>query len=138
MSDNVALIRDFYDARAAGDRDRVRAILDSAVAWHDPYPAPHGGDLVGAEVVLRDIFEAAGELTGGSTRLWLHDVVANKEHAVALVNWSSQYRGHTMESREVAVFHVRDGRITEAWFYPQDPAAAEAFFAPEPASSSAE
>ena len=125
---NAAPIHKFYEARACGDRQMVRALMAEDIAWHDPYPPPHGGDLHGREAVFRDIFDAAGELTEGSTRFWLHDVLANDEHAVALVHWSSTYRGKTMESREVAVFHVRGGKIAEAWFYPEDPEAVKEFF----------
>ncbi|MDX6272159.1 MAG: uncharacterized protein QOD28_3382 [Acidobacteriota bacterium] len=125
---NVELIRKFYDARARGDRETLSALLDEDVAWHDPYPPPHGGDLRGAEAVFRDIFDRASELTGGTTRLWLHDVLANDVHAVALVNWSSTHKGRTMEGRELAVYHVHNGRITEAWFYPEDKSASDEFF----------
>lgn len=126
---HVNLIRRFYDARARGDRETMRAILDEDVAWHDPYPPPHGGDLRGAEAVFRDIFDRAGELTGGTTRMSLHDVLANDAHAVALVNWSATHKGRTMEGREVAVYHIRAGKITEAWFYPEDKSASDEFFA---------
>ncbi len=126
---NAELIRKFYDARARGERETVRAILHTDVAWHDPYPPPHGGDLRGADAVFAEIFDRAGELTNGTTRLWLHDVLANDAHAIALVNWSSTHKGRTMAGREVAVYHIRDGRITEAWFYPEDKAASDEFFA---------
>jgi ketosteroid isomerase-like protein len=125
---NAQIIRRLYDARAEGDLATVRAILDSDVAWHDPYPPPHGGDLRGVDAVLRDVFEAAGHLTGGSTRLWIESVMATGRHAVALVGWSSSFRGRTMQSREVAVYEIRNGRITEAWFYPEDPEGARRFF----------
>lgn len=104
-------------------------MLAEDVAWHDPYPPPHGGDLRGAEIVFKDIFDRAGELTKGTTRMWLHDVLANDAHAVALVNWSATYKGRTMEGREVAVYHVSDGKIKEAWFYPEDKSASDEFFA---------
>jgi ketosteroid isomerase-like protein len=128
--DTEALLRRFYTARAAGDRATVRDLLADDVAWHDPYPPPHGGDLKGRDAVLRDVFDAAGELTGGTTRLWLEQVVATSRHAAARVGWSSTYRGRSMEGRELAVFHVEGGRITEAWFYPEDPAAVLEFFRP--------
>ncbi len=126
--DSEALVRRFYAARARGDRDTVAQMLAEDVAWHDPYPPPHGGDLKGRNAVLRDVFDAAGELTGGSTRLWLEQVVATGRHVASLVGWSSAYRGQTMEGRELAVFHVEGGRIVEAWFYPEDPEAVLAFF----------
>jgi hypothetical protein len=46
--------------------------------------------------------------------LWLHYVLAIDKHAVALVSWSSTYKGKSMERWEVTVFDVRDGVITEA------------------------
>jgi ketosteroid isomerase-like protein len=128
---NVELIRRFYLARAQGDRETVRALLHPEVDWHDPYPPPHGGDLHGADAVFRDVFDRAGELTGGTTKLWLESAFATDRTAVALVGWSSTYRGRTMRSREVAVYTVEAGQIREAWFHPEDPEAALAFFGDE-------
>jgi ketosteroid isomerase-like protein len=122
------LIRTFYDARARGDRARVHQLLADDVRWHDPYPPPHGGDLVGADRVIDEIIEAAGQLTGGSTRLVLQAVVADGVLVVALVRWSSSLHGRIMEGQEAAVYRVVDGRIVEAWFHPGDQAASDAFF----------
>jgi ketosteroid isomerase-like protein len=127
MSPDV-LIRAFYDARARGDRAAVRQMLALEVRWHDPYPPPHGGDLVGADAVLNDIVDAAAVITGGSTRLELHQVVADGVLAVALVRWSATLDGRTMSGQEAAVYKVVDDRIVEAWFHPADPAASDAFF----------
>jgi ketosteroid isomerase-like protein len=127
MSPDV-LIRAFYDARARGDRAAVRQMLALEVRWHDPYPPPHGGDLVGADAVLNDIVDAAAVITGGSTRLELHQVVADGVLAVALVRWSATLDGRTMAGQEAAVYKVVDDRIVEAWFHPADPAASDAFF----------
>ncbi len=125
---NAMLIREFYSARTRGDRARLEALMAEDIAWHDPYPPPHGGDLHGRDAVFRDIFDAAGELTGGTTQLWVEHVIATAGHAAALIGWSSTYRGKTMSGRELAVFHLASGRIVEAWFYPEDPAAVLAFF----------
>jgi uncharacterized protein len=125
---NMRLIEMLYEARARGDRATVQAILSPDIMWHDPYPPPHGGDLRGAEAVFRDIFARAGELTGGSTRLWLEDVLATDRHVVALVGWSSTFRGKAMQSREFALYEIQGGQVVEAWFYPEDPEAARTFF----------
>jgi ketosteroid isomerase-like protein len=127
---NEDLVRRFYDARARDDRDEIRRLVSAGVAWHDPYPPPHGGDLTGLDAVLEQIFDAAREITGGSTRLRIHDVVANDHHAVALVEWSSSIPGKgSIEGREVALYHVENGVITEAWFYPEEPQRYSEFFA---------
>lgn len=125
---NAQLVRAFYDARVRSDRPAVRRIPAADIEWRDPYPPPHGGDLKGLETVLRDVFDGAAKLTGGSTGLWLEDVLANDRRAVALVGWSSTYRGRTMDGREVALYTIRDGPIVEARFFPFDQAASDAFF----------
>jgi ketosteroid isomerase-like protein len=125
---SAQLVRNFYEARGRGDRAAIRRILAADITWHDPYPPPHGGDLKGLETVLRDVFDGAATLTGGSTRLWLEDVLANDRRQVALGGWSSTYRDRTMEGRELALFTIRDGQIVEARFFPFDQAASDAFF----------
>jgi ketosteroid isomerase-like protein len=125
---NCDLVRRLYAARARDDREAVRAILADDVRWHDPYPPPHGGDIVGAESVIAGVIERAGELTEGSTRLALRDVIASETHALALVDWSATLRGERMSGTEGAVYRIVDGRVVEAWFFPEDPAASDAFF----------
>jgi len=129
---NLALIRAFYAARATHDRSAIRRILHPDIAWHDPYPPPHGGDLKGIESVLADIFDRAGALTGGSTRLELRDAVATREYVAAVVDWRSTLAGRTMTGTELAVYRVVTGRVVEAWFYPDEQAAAARFFGGSP------
>jgi ketosteroid isomerase-like protein len=123
------VVRAFYDARARGDRQALQHLLSDGVRWHDPYPPPHGGDLVGREAVLAEIVDAASVLTGNSTRLELHALIADGILATALVRWSATLQGRSMQGQEAAVYKVVAGRIVEAWFHPADQAASDAFFA---------
>jgi ketosteroid isomerase-like protein len=60
---------------------------------------------------------------GISTRFDVHDVVANEEHAVALVHLHLEVAdGRRYDQPQVAVAHVRDGRIAEFWTMNQDQA----------------
>jgi hypothetical protein len=58
----------------------------------------------------------------------LHDVVAGDRHAVSLIEWWAVLDDRRMDGREVGVFHVRGGRIAEAWFMTEDRGASDAFF----------
>lgn len=121
MHPNESLVRRLYDARARDDRPAIRACFATDVRWHDPYPEPHGGDLEGIDPVLAQIFDAAAAVTGDRGVFVLHDVLASDDHAVALVGWSASMPGKgRLDGREVAVFDVRDGVITQAWFYPEE------------------
>jgi ketosteroid isomerase-like protein len=123
------LVRGFYGARARRDLEAVRDMLAPDVVWHEAGSRPpYTGDLIGREAVLAMMAKAA-ELTGGTFHLELDDVLANDRHAVALVDWVAERDGRTLRGKEIAVFRARDGRLAEAWFYPDDLRAVEAFWA---------
>jgi ketosteroid isomerase-like protein len=103
MHPNAALVLQFYEARARDDRAAIREILGEDVAWHDPYPPPHGGDLRGIAAVFRDILDRAGTLTGASMQLAPVDVLA-KDARAAIVEWSATYKGRTLHGRELALW----------------------------------
>jgi hypothetical protein len=73
-------------------------------------------------------FAKTMELTGGSFRTELHDVVANDEHAVSLFVARGQREGKTLEARNVLVTHVGNGRLGETWLFPGDQYASDEFF----------
>ena len=69
------------------------------------------------------------ELTAGTFRSELHDVVANDEHAVSLFVARGEREGKTLEARNVLVTHVRNGKLAETWLFSGDQYAADEFLA---------
>ena len=59
----------------------------------------------------------------------LHDVVANDDHLVALVDATATRGDKTLNYRTAEIMHVRDGRVTERWAFSDDTAALVEFFA---------
>lgn len=119
-SENARLVRELYEARAGGDFDAIRSILADDVVWHEPdLGTEHTGDLRGTEAVLEMIREA-GDLTGGTFTLTPREIVANGEHAVAMIDWSATREGKRLEGKEVAVYRIRGGRILEVSFRQDD------------------
>jgi hypothetical protein len=47
------------------------------------------------------------------------------------VDWSATLRGEQMSGTEGAVYRIADGHVIEAWFFPEDRAASDAFFEEE-------
>jgi ketosteroid isomerase-like protein len=68
------------------------------------------------------------EVSGGTFKLELHDVLANDDHAVALVTTSASRDDASFTARAAQVAHIRDGKLTESWFLGEDYAAADAFW----------
>lgn len=118
---NVDLVCKLYEARESGDEDSIRSCLADDVLWHEPdLESRHTGDLRGPDAVLAMIRRAV-DLTGGTFHLHPREVVANGEHAVALVDWSATQDGARLEGREVAVYRIREGKIVEVSFHQDDP-----------------
>jgi ketosteroid isomerase-like protein len=60
------------------------------------------------------------EITQGSFRADLHDVLADDEHGVALVALSASRDGRSVNVNAVDVMHLRDGKVVEVWTVPVD------------------
>jgi len=56
-------------------------------------------------------------------------VVANDDHAIALVQATARRGGRTLTYRTAEIFHVRDGKVTARWAFSDDTAAINEFFA---------
>jgi uncharacterized protein len=117
---NEDVVRAGFAAFARGDLDALRHQHFAAdIRWHFPGRGPLAGDYEGVDQVI----EFAGLLSGlsdGTHRIELHDVIGNDEHVVALHTTRAARKGRQLEINAVQVFHVRDGKVTEAWTYHTD------------------
>jgi uncharacterized protein len=125
---NEDLIRQGYDAFSRGDMDALRELFHPDIVWHAPGRTQLSGDHQGVDAVL-GFFGRTMELTSGNFRVEVHDVVANDDHAVGLHKAHAEREGRTLEDNNTVVYHVRDGKVTEAWQYWADPYAADELFA---------
>ena len=124
---NEELVRRGFDAFATGDIDTLRQLFDQDAIWHVPGRSPLSGDHRGLDAILGFLARTM-ELTGGTFRADVHDVVANDEHAVALYVTRGEREGRTLESRDVLVSHIRNGKLAEAWLLSADLYAVDEFF----------
>jgi ketosteroid isomerase-like protein len=124
---NEELVRRGFDAFATGDIDTLRQLFDQDAIWHVPGRSPLSGDHRGLDAILGFLARTM-ELTGGTFRADVHDVVANDEHAVALYVTRGEREGRTLESRDVLVSHIRNGKLAEAWLLSADLYTVDEFF----------
>jgi uncharacterized protein len=124
---NEELLRRSFDAFSKGDFEAVAALLSDDIVYHVPGRGPLAGDHRGKDQVLAN-FATQAELTGGTFRLEVHDVVANDDHGIVLTAARAERGDRSWEDNAVLVFHIRDGKISEAWLHPGDEYAGDEFF----------
>ena len=124
---NEGLIQQGYDAFGKGDFDALNDLFADDVKWHTPGRSPISGDIEGRDAVYGQ-FAKIAELSGGSFKLEIHDMMANDEHGVALVTATGDRGGKSFSDNQVHVFHIKDGKVTEFWGHPGDQYAADEFW----------
>lgn len=129
MSDhpNLERARMGYAAFAEGDIDTVASVMADDIVWHVPGDHQLSGDYEGKEEVL-GFFGRLMQETEGTFVNDIHDLLANDEHGVALVEASATRNGKSISDKNIHVFHMRDGKMTEFWTVPTDQAAWDDFY----------
>ena len=119
MSDehpNATAYREAADAFRSGDLRAIEALVDESVVWHVPGKHRRAGDIRGRDALLAWLQGLA------PLGFWLreHDVLANNLHVCALSYMGVRREGLEIETRVVSIFHFREGRQLERWFFPED------------------
>jgi uncharacterized protein len=111
---NVARIRDGYAAFAAGDFAVLTDLFADDLVWHVGGRNQLAGEYRGRDAVFA-FFGKLMEVTEGSFHLDVHAVLADDEHAVALVFGTASRGGQSLTDTAAHVFHMRDGKVVEYW-----------------------
>jgi ketosteroid isomerase-like protein len=117
-----ALARRHYAALEGGDLDTLTELLDPDVAWHVPGDGHLSGTWSGRDAVL-SLFGRIYDLTGGTFRTAVEDVIADAEHAVVIVTVRATIAGTAFEDASVHVARIADGRIVDVRTWSSDQAA---------------
>jgi uncharacterized protein len=122
---NVALARESFAAMERGDMQWFADHLADDVVWHVGGNSRAAGEHRGKDAVL----QLTSGATGGAGKIDIHDVLANDDHTVVLGTAHLEAPdGDRVDYRFVNVFHVRDGKVTEAWGMSENDAQTDAFF----------
>ncbi len=118
--EHVDLVRDGYAAFGKGDLDTLRdRFFAPDIIWHYAGRSQLAGHYHGIDQVMGWLGRTY-ELSAGTLRVDLHDVVGNDDHVVALTIVHAARNGKQLADQGVQVFHVRDGQVTEVWTLPGD------------------
>ena len=125
---NVDLVRKGYEAYSTGDMDTITKLFADDILWHIAGRSPLAGDYKGRDQVF-GFFGKLMELSDGTSKIEVHDILANDEHAVAIVTGSGTRNGKSLNSPDVHVFHMKNGQVVEFWDSPLDQYEADEFWA---------
>jgi hypothetical protein len=120
---SVTLLREALSAFNRGDLQAAIEYLADDVEWHEIGRAE---PIVG-KAALAARYGAA--IPGWEITTEVHDILANDEHAVALVTATAGKESRSFTYRTAEIFHIRDGKITARWAFSDDTAAINEFFA---------
>jgi ketosteroid isomerase-like protein len=121
---NAALARRIDEAFNRGDMQALDGFMADDIVWHEiGRSEPRRG-----KTALREAGPGGGTADFQITGV-LHDVVANDDHTIALVEATATRGGKTLTYRTAEIYHVKNGKIVERWAFSDDTAKIMAFFA---------
>ena len=112
-------IREAYAAFGRGDVDGYLQPCTEDFSFNIPGQGAIAGSWRGKSG-LYDLARKAMEVTGGTFREEVEDVLANDRHAIVLARHRFTRDGQTREYRTAHVYEVRDGKLAVCWEQPQD------------------
>ena len=125
---NEDMVRAASAALARGDLSTLQnQFMADNIVWHIAGTGPLAGDYEGVAQVM-GVLGKISELSGGTVRPELHDVLVSNDHTVALTTIRAQRAGKQLQLNVVHVIHSANGKATEVWTSSSDPAAAAEFW----------
>ena len=119
---NASVVREALNAFNQGDFEQFAAMMADDINWYE----------VGASEPVRGkeaVFSSMG--SGGQEfeiEAEVHDVVANDDHTLALINATGKRGDQTLHYQTVEILHFRDGKVTDRWSFANDAQAVREFF----------
>jgi len=108
---NAVLIKNAYDAFSRGDIPGAMAAFADDIVWHVPGRGPLSHDYRGQAEVL-GFFGHFTELSHGTFRLQVDEVLAKGDRVVVLCTESAQRAGRSWLAPQVHVWTVKNGKAT--------------------------
>jgi uncharacterized protein len=126
---NEVLLREAFAAFMRGDLEALQTkYFAEDIRYHVAGRSQIAGDYEGVAQVL-GLFGRLFELSGGTLRLELHDVVANDEHGVALFKVIAERDGKELADNEILIAHPdADGKAAEIWTQSSDTYTSDEFW----------
>ncbi len=120
IQQQIERARGDYEAFNRGDVGHVMDQLSEDIVWHVSGHSRLAGERRGKQAVMEFLGELA-QITGGSFKLEVHDIVASEDHVIVLARESAERDGQRYENNVVHVAHYdSEGKTKEFWALEED------------------
>ncbi|MGH2688154.1 MAG: nuclear transport factor 2 family protein, partial [Actinomycetota bacterium] len=119
MGTTEELLNEAYAAVSSGDADALLELCTPGVKLHIPGRGPQSGTYRGRPGA-RELVAKLGELTDGTMRVEVAEVVGDEPFAVVLGFVVAEKEGRTLDARVVHVWEIREGKLAQMWSHPAD------------------
>jgi ketosteroid isomerase-like protein len=116
---NALLLEKLYSDFAKNDLAAFLGACPDQITFQIPGKSKLGGKY-DKKTFVSDFVPKLMELSGGSFKLEVHDILASDRHAVALGSDSITRNGKTTELRTVHVWRFENGKPVAFYEYPRD------------------
>ena len=120
------VFRKWAKALGSKDIDAAADLLADDVTWHIGGRGPLAGDWKGKDRMVNEFLPTLGKLWD-KLEVDIHDLLTSDDHLVALITRKVERGGKSAEQKAAAVYHIRDGKIFEAWILETDQYAVDEF-----------
>jgi ketosteroid isomerase-like protein len=122
------IVRQFHSAQQRGDGAAIMDALADDVVWHVPGTNMLSRDYRGKAEVA-GFFGRVRELSGGTIRTELIEVLDGESFGIALVRVFAEREGKTLDGQfQAFTYRIENGKIAEFWFMVEDRYAVDAFW----------
>lgn len=125
---NVALLREAIEKFSRGDLQGYRSHFAEDVLWHVGGSHRLSGDYRGRDALFA-YFAKVQELTGGSLRVELQEIMADDTHGAVFARVTAQQEGQQLDVVLAQAFTI-DGerKLSEYWALADDQVAVDTFW----------
>ena len=116
---STTTIRRLVDAVENGDLPGVMNSFTEDAVYRVPGNNLVTGTYRGRQEI-QDFFLRLAEMTGGTFRVEMEDVIGTDGHAVMFWHLTAQRPGKSIDARGAMAFKLRDDQVQESWFLYND------------------
>ena len=126
--ENIAAVRRGFEAFSAQDMATLTELFEPNATWRSAATGVLGGDRKGRDDIFA-MFGTLGQETRGAFKVVPNTFAASGDRVFVHATATGTRNGKSLESDEVLVFTLADGKVRNVQFYMHDHPANAAFWA---------